>query len=183
MGEPALRAMTADEFLAWDDGSDTRHELVDGMIVAMAPPTDAHGTIAVNVAVEIADRLRARPPCRAIGEAGIRLDERNHYKADIAATCAEPRSSLYVEEPFLIVEVISESSERDDFGLKAHRYSLLPPVREIWLVDSRRRWVQVWQRSENAWVVTMPVRGSDSFASAALSSQIELDTLYRNTAL
>ena len=128
MGEPALRAMTADEFLAWDDGTDTRHELVDGVIVAMAPPTDAHGTIAVNVGVEIADRLRARPPCRAIGEAGIRLDERNHFKADVAATCAEPRNSLYVEEPFLIVEVISESSERDDFGLKAHRYSLLPSV-------------------------------------------------------
>ena len=51
--------MTTDEFLAWDDGSDTRHELVDGMIVAMAPPTDAHGTIAVNVMVEIADRLGA----------------------------------------------------------------------------------------------------------------------------
>ena len=30
MGEPARRAMTADEFLAWDDGTDTRHELVDG---------------------------------------------------------------------------------------------------------------------------------------------------------
>ncbi len=75
MGEPALRAMTADEFLAWDDGTDTRHELVDGEIVAMAPPTDAHGTIAVNVGVEIADRLRARAPCRAIGEAGIRLDD------------------------------------------------------------------------------------------------------------
>ncbi len=183
MGEPALRAMTADEFLAWDDGTDTRHELVDGVIVAMAPPTDAHGTITVNVGVEIADRLRSRPPCRAIGEAGIRLDERNHFKADVAATCAEPRNSLYVEEPFLVVEVISESSERDDFGLKAHRYSLLPSVQEIWLVDSRKRWVQVWRRAEDAWIVTMPLRGADAFASAALADHIKLDALYRNTGL
>ena len=124
----------------------------------MAPPTDAHGTIVVNVGIEIADRLRSRPPCRAIGEAGIRLDDGNHYKADVAATCAEPRGSLYVEEPFLIVEVISESSERDDFGLKAQRYIQLPSVHEIWLIDSRERWVQVWRRAEDAWIVTLPLR-------------------------
>jgi Uma2 family endonuclease len=142
--------MTADEFLRWDDGTDTRHELVDGEIVAMAPPTDAHGSITGNAWGEIDARLRARPPCRATVEAGIRLDATNHYQADVAATCAETRGSLYVEAPFLIVEVISQSSERDDFGLKVHRYSLLPSVREIWLVDSRSRWVQVWKRIEDA---------------------------------
>ena len=30
--------MTVEEFLDWDDGTDTRHMLVDGAIVAMAPP-------------------------------------------------------------------------------------------------------------------------------------------------
>jgi Uma2 family endonuclease len=107
MAEPARKPMTADEFLDWDDGTDTRHELVDGLVLAMAPTTDAHGTIAVNAALEINGRLDGRPPCRAIAEAGIRLDDGNHYEADVAATCAEPRGGRYVEEPFLIVEVLS----------------------------------------------------------------------------
>jgi len=35
MGEPAAKRTTADEFMAWDDGTDTRHELIDGQIVTM----------------------------------------------------------------------------------------------------------------------------------------------------
>jgi ACR3 family arsenite transporter len=38
MAEHARQHMTADEFLAQDDGSDRRYELVDGAIVAMNPP-------------------------------------------------------------------------------------------------------------------------------------------------
>ena len=183
MGEPARREMTADEFLSWDDGSDTRYELVDGQIVAIAPATDAHGTIAMNAGVEIGERLRSREPCRAVVEAGIRLDARNPFKADVAATCAEPQGRLYVDEPFLVVEVISESSERDDLGLKVKRYAELPTIREIWLIDSRERWVQIWRRSQDCWIVTLPLRGGSGFANDALGATIGLDALYRNSGL
>lgn len=184
MAEPALRPMTADEFLGWDDGTDTRHELVDGVVVAMAPTTDAHGTIAGNAWGEIDARLENRPPCRAVTEAGILLDDSNHYKADIAATCAEPRGERYVEEPFLVVEVLSESTADHDLGGKTQRYLELPHVREIWLVDSRERWVQVWRRSADAWIVSLPMRGSVGFASEALGGgPVSLDRLYRNTGL
>ena len=30
MAEQAVKLMTVDEFLAWDDGTDTRYELADG---------------------------------------------------------------------------------------------------------------------------------------------------------
>ena len=53
-------ARTVEEFLAWDDGTDTRYELVGGRIVAMAPPSPAHSLIAGNLAGEIRSRLR--PP-------------------------------------------------------------------------------------------------------------------------
>ncbi len=183
MGEPARRVMSADEFMTWDDGTDIRYELVDGEIVAMAPPSEPHGSIAGNAWGEIDSRLRQRSPCRAIVEAGIRVDESNHFRADVAATCAEPRRGAFVEEPFLVVEVLSESTWREDVGPKLRRYVELPSVREIWLVDSRERWVQVWQRTENAWIVTLPLRGSAEFASEALADRVALDALYRNTGL
>lgn len=176
--------MTADEFLGWDDGTDTRHELVDGVIVAMAPTTDTHGTIAVNAVGEITARLRGRPPCRAVVEAGIRLDDGNHYKADVAATCAEPRGQRYLEEPFLVVEVLSDSTEDRDLGVKTQRYLELPRMREIWLIDSRKRWVQLWRRSGDTWIVSLPMRGNASFASEAIGGErVVLDQLYLNTPL
>ena len=91
MPEPASKPMAADEFLDWDDGTDTRHELVDGVALAMTPTTDAHGTIAGNAGGEANHRLERRSPCRTVAEASVYLDNGDHYKADVAATCAEPR--------------------------------------------------------------------------------------------
>jgi Uma2 family endonuclease len=147
----------------------------------MAPPSDPHGTIAANAVIEISGRLEGRIPYRAVVEAGIRLDEHNHYKADVAVTCAEPRQAAYVEEPLLIVEVLSASTHRDDVAVKVKRYVELPSVLEIWLVDSRERWVQVWRRQADVWIVTMPLRGSAGFESGVLVDRVGLDGLYRNT--
>ena len=183
MGEPAPRAMSADDFMSWSDGSDTRYELVGGMVVAMAPPTYVHGIIVGNAYAAIRTALETRASCQAAVEAGIRLDEANQYRADVAASCADPAGVLYVPDPFLIVEVLSESTWRDDIGPKLRSYIELPSVREIWLVDSRERWVQVWRRAEESWIVTLPLRGAASFASEALAERIELDALYRNTGL
>ena len=99
MGEPARRAMTADEFLAWDDGTDTRYELFDGAVVAMAPPTHVHGVIVGNAYAAIRMALESRAPCQGVVEAGIRVDAANHYKADVAASCAEPVQSPYRRRP------------------------------------------------------------------------------------
>ena len=41
--------MTIAEFLEWDDGTDRRHQLVDGMpVMMMAPATEAHGELAAK---------------------------------------------------------------------------------------------------------------------------------------
>ena len=53
MAEPAEKRMSLAAFLEWDDGTDARYELLDGRIVAMAPPIEAHGTIVANLARHI----------------------------------------------------------------------------------------------------------------------------------
>ncbi|HVH73345.1 MAG TPA: hypothetical protein VM755_00375 [Stellaceae bacterium] len=43
MAEPAISRMTLAEFLRWEDGTDTRWQLIDGVPVATAPPAVTHG--------------------------------------------------------------------------------------------------------------------------------------------
>ena len=59
--------MTLAEFLDWDDGTDRRYQLLDGIPVMMAPTLEAHGELALALGAEIRSRLKQ--PCRVISDA------------------------------------------------------------------------------------------------------------------
>lgn len=90
MGEPAVQTMTVAEFLQWDDGTDTRYELAAGVPRAMAPASGSHRGLVNNLSGLIYNALLPRRPCRGENEAGIRIDDRTWWLADIAVTCREP---------------------------------------------------------------------------------------------
>src|SRR3954447_11745561 len=121
MSEPALRPMTLEDFLRWDDGTDTRYELNSGFPVAMAPPAPTHGMIAARIVARLEEALRRRRPCRALVEAGILHPDcaDTFFVADIAVTCeAYDPASHSVEEPLLLIEILSPSTERHDRRIK-----------------------------------------------------------------
>jgi Uma2 family endonuclease len=110
MSERAIRPMNLAEFLRWEDGTDTRYELVGGFAVAMAPPARAHGILCARLAGIIDAGLRRHRPCTAQTEAGITRPDRNDslYVADIAVTCRPyERGEQLVKDPILIVEILS----------------------------------------------------------------------------
>jgi hypothetical protein len=49
MSEAAVKRMTLAEFLHWEDGTDTRYELLAGRPAAMAPPAPPHGFLAARL--------------------------------------------------------------------------------------------------------------------------------------
>jgi Putative restriction endonuclease len=118
MASPAPKRMTLAEFLDWEDGTDTRYELVGGRIVAMAPPAPEHSRIIGNLAGQLARHLK--PPCGVYVEAGIVLPDRadTYYQADLAVSCTplEP-GARWVPDPILVVEALSPSTLAHDRGL------------------------------------------------------------------
>src|SRR5580704_6416208 len=66
--------MTLPEFFAWKptDGSVRSWQLIDGEPVAMAPATEAHGALQMEIGRLLGNHLLALGgPCRVISEAGI----------------------------------------------------------------------------------------------------------------
>jgi Uma2 family endonuclease len=180
MAERALTLMTVDEFLSWDDGTDTRYELADGALWAMAPPDAAHRIVVANVTTLIHIGLRQRQPCRPENEAGLRIDDRTMWQADVAVTCRAPAREI--EAPLLIVEVLSPSTRTHDLGRKLTDYRTLATVQEIWLVDSERRWLQLWRRDGERWIVQDFV-GGGTLGSDVLAANVPLDEIYANSGL
>jgi Uma2 family endonuclease len=155
MAEAALKGMTVDEFLHWEDGTDTRYELIDGYVVAMAPPAPAHGRLAARLAGVLDAALRTRPPCAVQSEAGIVRPDRNDlcYLADLAVSCEELRADdRLISDPILIVEILSPSTAVFDRQSKTAEYRQIASVHEILLIDSQTVFAEVLRREGDRWI-------------------------------
>ena len=180
MASPAPKRMTLAEFLEWDDGTDRRYELLDGVPVMMAPSLEAHGELAAALGAEI--RARLQQPCRVISEAGILIPDRadTYYIADLAVTCAprEPGRRMVVE-PVLVVEVLSPSTGQVDRWRKVADYRTLSSVQEILVAFSDERRVEVQRRTADGWRVEDLI-GKAEISLACCDGPIPLDVIYRD---
>jgi Uma2 family endonuclease len=174
--------MSLAAFLGWDDGTDTRYELIDGRPVAMAPTIEAHGTIVANIAAAIRPRLK--PPCRVVVEAGIIPPDRDStwYQADLVVTCAPAeRGARVVAAPTLIVEVLSPSTIAHDRGVKLADYRRIAAVEQILLVASEDRHIEVWRRAVDGWNV-QDLIGVATIPLALGGAPLPLATIYDGVA-
>lgn len=98
-------------------------------------------------------------------------------------SCEALGEDLYLREPRLIVEVLSPSTGRDDKAVKVPHYCALPTVEEMWLIDSQRAVVLVWQRRHGQWIGSLPLQPGQSFVSALLGGEVAIDELFLGTGL
>ena len=186
MAEPAIRHMTLKEFLRWDDGTDTRYELIDGFPVAMGPPAEAHRILAVRLGSRIDAALAGRRPCNAQIEPGVVRPDRadSYYVPDIAVTC-EPNEAgrQAMVDPILIVEILSASTERTDRRLKLPAYQTMESVREIMLIDADSHHAELYRRENDRWGIQL-VRGAEaSLFLSTVDLGISMSELYEGIAI
>jgi Uma2 family endonuclease len=116
-----------EEYLAGERDTDTRHEYVNGLIYAMAGASETHNTIAGSLYALIETNLK--DGCRA-WQSDMKVvihnkGQRFGYYPDIMAACGENTDDPYVRtNPVLIVEVLSDSTERTDLKEKFDNYTI-----------------------------------------------------------
>ena len=181
MGEPVLKLMTVDEFLVWDDGTDTRYELKDGIARAVTPLPNFEGAVKGTLCGIIGTILWPRKPCHAEVSPMIRISDYTMWLVDLGVSCerlADHPPTTEIIEPLLLVEIMSGASASHDLGCKLPNYIELPSVQEIWMVHAERRWVQAWYREGKRWSVEV-ITGHSSLQTRILDASIALDQIYK----
>ncbi|HEY8377844.1 MAG TPA: Uma2 family endonuclease, partial [Nannocystis sp.] len=87
MGVPQRTYLTLDEFLAWEETQELRHEFVDGEVFAMVGATRAHNTIGLNLCLALKRELRGRG-CAVYHESVKVLAGEQCFYPDVVVTCA-----------------------------------------------------------------------------------------------
>jgi Uma2 family endonuclease len=179
----ALRKSTRvsfEDYLAFEDSATERHELIDGMIFAMAGGTDVHHLIAGNLFLHIAGPLLGS--CQVFqGGMKLRVDHQSDsdgYYPDIMVSCSPAdRERLFRKEPTLLIEVMSPSTARLDRGEKKLNYLQIPSLLEYVLVAQDIPKVEVMRRS-NAWI-TQELFPGDTLELDSVGLRIPLASIYQ----
>jgi Uma2 family endonuclease len=154
MADAAEKRMTVAEFLSWDDGTDTRYELVRGKIVAMPPPSAKHSVIASKIGGALEADLKR--PCYVGMNAGVVRPDRDDtfYEADLVVSCTSLEADMTtIPQPTVVIDVLSPTTAEHDRGGKLYDYRRIPSVQEIVLMSSEQRHVEVWRRRGAKWEV------------------------------
>lgn len=143
----SVKKLSFHEYLSYNDGTDTRYELVNGELVPMSLPTGNHGRI-----IKLLERLLDREiedkelPYVAIRDVGVRCYQGNGDTVRIPDVVVmrkidweslqnkEAVIDFDLEPPVLVIEVVSPSTRSVDYRTKRTEYALRD-IPEYWIID------------------------------------------------
>ena len=172
------------EYLQGEQISTIKHEYIDGYIYAMAGALDAHVTIAGNLFALLRNHVRGSG-CRVyISDMKARIESLNRFfYPDIMVTCdnRDQETLGYKRFPCLIIEVLSDSTERFDRGDKFADYQTIETLQEYILINTKKPRVECFRRNEDGlWVLQSYVGEETSFQLQSINFAGTMTQLYED---
>lgn len=158
-----LPYLTASEYLAWEARQDERYEYVDGEIIAMTGGSIAHTKIYLNLYRALFAHLQQRDCEVYVADVKVQTKQgQRYFYPDLVVTCDpdDLRAKDFIQNPTVIVEVLSPGTAGYDRGKKFKSYRQLAQLQDYVLIDAEAIAVEVYQRSEgNVWQYTTAEAG------------------------
>jgi Uma2 family endonuclease len=176
--------LTPEQYLEIERKAETRSEYYNGEMFAVAGASERHGVIIYNIAGEFRRQFKGRP-CRAImNDLRVRVLPSCLYTyPDVVVMCGESQYADdrkdTVQNPVVLVEVLSESTRDYDRGRKFEFYRGLTSLREYLVVAQDSPHVELWTRQdENHWLLTELKDGNQSVHLTSIDCVLKLSEIY-----
>ena len=181
--EAALKRdfLTVEEYLEGEEQSDIKHEYIGGIVFAMAGGTVRHVLLSSNFLGPLHAHLRGGP-CRVFGSdlrVRLFLSERDlFYYPDVTVAC-DPRDDQneFKRYPKVVVEVLSETTEKTDRREKFWNYTQIETLEEYVLIEQDKMEVTVFRRA-NRWAPDVVNSPEAMIRLASINFKLRLSELY-----
>ena len=171
--------LTVEEYLAYEKESPIKHEYVDGQIFAMAGASKSHIRISGNLFNRLDDHLSEAKCQPFIADLKVQASESSFYYPDVIVAC-DDTDPYYSNEPLLIVEVSSPSTERIDRNEKLPAYKRIPSVQEIVFVAQDRVRIEIFRRQGEAfWQTEVLTEMDDTLSLQSVGLTLTVAQVYR----
>jgi len=150
------KQLSHDEYFAFEQQEQVRYEYIAGEVFAMTGGTFKHGKISVNCTTCLSMALRGTPCSILNSDMKLFISEHDKYcYPDAVLLCNGKENNLSIEEPELIIEVLSESTESYDRGLKFEHYRSIKNLQYYLLINQERPHVELYTRQDDKhWILS-----------------------------
>lgn len=149
----------------------------------MAGASREHVTIVANLAYLLVGQFKGRPCMAFTNDMRLKVTETGLYTyPGVAALCSEPEFEDSEQDtltnPSLIIEVLSDSTERYDRGDKFAHYRRLTSFQDYVLVSQHRPLVEHFTRHGEEWILRMAEGLEASLPLPAMGCELPLADIY-----
>ena len=181
----ARNRITPQEYVIRERQAPIKSEFYQGEIFAMGGGSANHSLIAANFVGEARNSLKGRPCAVFNSDLRVQVQSTGLYTyPDATIVCGEllfdddHRDTLL--NPTLIVEVLSDSTEKYDRGKKSNHYRQIASLKELILIAQDRSHVERFTRQPNGdWLFHEQKELTADFELKSLGISIAISELYR----
>jgi Uma2 family endonuclease len=174
----AEKKLTVEEYLELEKTSEIRHEYVDGELLAMAGKKRRHNRLGLRL-VRLLNDVAESGDCELVFESvKLRTRTTRYRYPDLVVSCAPGDDDYFIDNPCFIAEVLSSSTEQTDITKKLEEYTRLPTVERYITVSQNSRFVVVYKREGDKWVVEA-LDETGEFDIPCLDTKVTLEQLYQ----
>jgi len=183
VSNPVQHHWTVEEYLAYEQETDTRYEYIDGEILAMSGGTENHSLITANALTEVSYQLRGSS-CRAYtSDLRAKISDTKYVYLDFSVVCGDAEfaddNHTMLTNPVLVVEVTSPSSMSYDKIIKRDFYLTLPSLQGYLILDQHRIFAELYTRNETDWSIRQYTDIDDRVPLDILNCTLPLKEVYR----
>ena len=185
MAANAVPILTPAEYLAMERAAEFRSEYVKGEVFAMSGGLLAHAQLTASFGRELAEALDDRPCIVTVTDLRLQVTEAGAYLyPDLMVICDKPAYADghrdMITNPSVVVEILSESTERWDRGGKFVQYRQVASLREYVLVSQTEMRVEWFTRgSSGEWLYREAVGSDEVCRLQELGIDLKLKQIYR----
>ncbi len=176
--------LTPEEYLAFERKATTKHEYLNGQIVAMSGASFAHNFITVNIATHLNIQLMDGECRVATSDMRVKVTEIDSYfYPDVVVVCGEPLAEDDTFDtllnPTLIVEILSPTTETYDRGEKFEHYQQIASLKDYILISQDKVHIEHYCRQETGWLQTEFAELEDVLSLRSIDCELRLQDVYR----
>jgi Uma2 family endonuclease len=170
------------EYLEYEDSSNTRHEFYNGMVVAMAGASRKHIALTSNLLIDLGTQLEDHPCRPAAHDARLHHAGTNDYfYPDLLVECPNSESKEGLPQPRLVIEILSPSTLKIDREYKRQAYRSTPTILDYLIVSQDRIFVEHDTRpdSNSPWQELTYSQPEDIIQLPSIACTLSLARIYR----